>query len=158
VQECELFGFFVTGLAVVESIAYGLFAIGAMLDAANFPMQTPAELRNVSPKFAAARYTIAFSSENITTMLNQVVTAQEFIDWSYARNILAHRASPGRLLNCSVTIGVHTSSVNNKQDEAMWKDIQIQIDKDTTAARRLWMAKTAIDLLAATDSFTDGRL
>ena len=158
VQERELFGFFVTGLAVIESIAYGLFAVGAMLDAANFPMLTPSDMRRVSPKFTADKLTLAFPSENIAAALNQVLVSQEFIDWSNARNILAHRASPGRLLTSSATFGLQTGNVTNIRDEAVWQDIQIQIDNDTTTTRRVWMAKTASDILAAADIFTSGHL
>jgi hypothetical protein len=157
-QERELFGFFVTGLAVIESIAYGLFAIGAMLDAPNFLMQTPAEMRKVSLRFVADRYAVAFSGNNLTTILSQTMIAPEFIAWSRARNILAHRASPGRLISCSATFGSQTSNINDRRDNAIWTDIQIQIDKDTTATRRIWIAKTTNDILDAAASFTNGRL
>ena len=41
IQERELFGFFTTGLATIETFSYGLFTIGSMLYPQHFPMGKP---------------------------------------------------------------------------------------------------------------------
>jgi hypothetical protein len=58
VQEEALFVFFVAGFAAIESFAFALFALGAMLQPANFPMSTATNLQAIKPtltknKFAA---------------------------------------------------------------------------------------------------------
>lgn len=146
-QERELFGFFVTGLAAIESLCYGLFAIGSMLDAQNFPISTPRDMRSISPEKTAKQFAAAFPKEGITAALQQMRSAQDFRDWKEIRNLLAHRSAPGRAFHLG---GPH-------HGEALWVK-GIQIDKNTTASRREWLAKTIRALLNAADDFTDSSL
>ena len=146
-QERELFGFFVTGLAAIESLCYGLFAIASMLDAQNFPITKPDHMRSINPEKTTKQFAVAFPEEDITAALQQMCTAQDFRDWKEIRNILAHRSTPGRVFHLG---GPH-------HGEALWVK-GIQIDINTTASRREWLAITTCALLNAADDFTDRNL
>ena len=144
IQERELFGFFVTGLAAIESLCYGLFAIASMLDSQNFPIKTPSDMKSITPKKTAKQFKEAFPRESITTALNKIVTAQEFREWKEIRNILAHRVAPGRVIYLST---------KGSSRAALW-ETGIQLDKNTTASRREWLARTMNALLREADGFT----
>lgn len=146
-QERELFNFFMAGLATIESLYYGLFAIASMVDAQMFPITTPKDMRSITPERTTCQFKKVFPKESITVALEQVTTAQDFLDWKEIRNILAHRSVPGRIIRLQVGTSAHHRSA------ALWAK-GIQIDKNTTASRRKWLAKAIADLLNATDDFT----
>jgi len=50
-QEEALFVFFVAGLSAIESLAYTLYAVGAMLQPGHFPMSLPCHFKAINPKF-----------------------------------------------------------------------------------------------------------
>jgi len=143
IQERALFSFFVTGLAAIESLCYGLFAIGSMLNAQNFSITTPQDMRLITPRKTARQFAAAFPKEHIAAALQQMRNAQDFRDWKEIRNILAHRSAPGRLFHEG---GPH-------HGETLWVK-GIQIDENTMASRRQWLAKTVRTLLIAADVFT----
>ena len=119
-QEDELFGFFVTGLAAIESLCYGLYFVGAMTDGTNFPA---VDLRGIEPAKTVAQFSGAFPNENITTALVQLKDDKDFKDWKEIRNILGHRVSPGRRF--------HRGGTQDRQ--TLWlKDIQIDEDRKST--------------------------
>ncbi|UCE74598.1 MAG: hypothetical protein JSV56_02550 [Methanomassiliicoccales archaeon] len=141
IQEKELFCFFVTGLAVIESFCYGLFAIGSILDKKNFKIGISKELRSISPEKTTRQFLKAFPQDDIARELNQMINAQEFIDWKEIRNILTHRSAPGRLISLG-------------REETLWIK-GIQIDINTTTSKLKWLEKTMSDLLKAADTLTN---
>ena len=143
-QERELFGFFVTGLATIESFCYGLYAIASMVDSRNFPLVTQKDMRSVNRESTTKRFKRTFPSDNITHVLDQTVSTQEFKDWKEIRNILAHRSAPPRHFFASTA---------GKARAALWLN-GIQIDENITASWRKWLATTMSVLLEATDDFT----
>jgi hypothetical protein len=142
VQERELFCFFVAGRSAIESLCYGLFAIGSMLDASTFPLVTPEDKERVYPEMTRDKFGKAFPSEIIATVLKQVMRSQDYRDWRTMRNILSHRSTPGRRFSRG---GEHDG-------DAVWGE-KILIDENTTVSRRRWLANTLSDLLAAADVF-----
>jgi hypothetical protein len=46
----DLYGFFVSGLSVIEGFCYALYAIAAMLRSDRFPITTDENKKNVHPK------------------------------------------------------------------------------------------------------------
>jgi hypothetical protein len=77
-QERELFNFFVTGLASIESLCFGLSAIGSMLAPAKFPMKTLNHLKNIYPKSTATRFASVFSGEPLSATLQHFTATPEF--------------------------------------------------------------------------------
>ena len=142
-QERDLFGFFVNGLAAVESTYYGLFAIASMLDAVNFPIATDEEKRVITTKRTAEKFCDVFPKESISMALEDLIGEQAYKDWGEQRNILAHRQSPGR--THFVGGASHGTSLWSKG---------ITIDASTTFTRRSWLASEMQTLLREAESFT----
>lgn len=142
IQERELFGFFVTGLASIESLCYGLFAIGSMLDADSFPIADPKDMRRVDPKRTANRFEQAFPDDAVTAKLREMVAARGFRQWSDIRNILAHREAPGR----------HFYRGGPFNGAALWLN-GIPLEEDFTACRRKWLAHTIGAIMQASLEF-----
>ncbi len=55
-QEDDLFGFFTSGLACLESFAYAMHALGSALDTSAFPMTTEREKKLVSIDLTSQRF------------------------------------------------------------------------------------------------------
>jgi len=149
IQERALFGFFVTGLAALESLCYGLFAIASMVDARTFPITTPEDMRSITPERTACQFGRAFPNESMTAALRRVIGTSDFLDWKEVRNILAHRAAPGRIIPLRVS-----AACQHHHGGALWAK-GIQISKKATGSRRKWLANTTCDLLTAADDFTN---
>ncbi len=143
IQERELFCFFVTGMSAIECLCYGLFAIGSMLDARAFPFVTTADRRDVCPEMTADKFVKNFPEYNIASVLKQLKESQDYQRWKEMRNILSHRSTPAR----KIFVG------GDHDGDAVWGET-IQIDEDTTASRRRWLAETLGNLLEAADVFT----
>lgn len=147
VQERALFGFFLNGLATIESLCYGLFAIGSILLVQYFPFTIPEDKRRVSPEETTLRFKAAFPKDDITAILRDMTNSKGYRDWKNVRNVLTHRSAPGR----------HIYKGGDRDGEVDWVHGN-QIDENTTVTRRKWLAKTSSDLLEATDVFTAVRL
>jgi hypothetical protein len=65
-QERDLYGFFVTGLSVIESFCYGLYSIAAMLRSDRFPITTNENKKNVEPNMVAAKFASVYPQEPVT--------------------------------------------------------------------------------------------
>ncbi len=150
VQERELFNFFVNGLSTIESLCYGLFAIGAMVNSARFPLATPKDLKFINPEKTATTYRAAFRGGALTGALGQLVSDPQFASWKDARHILAHRSAPGRTIYM-MSVG----SAPVAPTPAQWKiGSGVPLDASTTVSRRAWLAAAISSLLTAADSFT----
>lgn len=148
IQEKELFDFFVNGLSAIESLCYGLFAIASMLNEGNFSMTTTKDKKSIKPETTTKQFAEAFPEEDVTHALAQMKCSDEFSQWRRIRNILAHRSAPGRVVYLST---------KSSSRPSQWKTIDIQLDEETTASRRKWLAATISRLLKAADRFTKSR-
>lgn len=139
-QEKELFGFFVTGLAALESFCYGAYAFAAMARPQDFDL---AQLWMIDPKRTEAQFSIAFPTEALTNALTALIADPDFQRWKDIRNVLAHRVAPGRQF-----------FAGGPQDSlALWQN-GIAINATTTSSRRSWLGGTLRGLLEAADVFT----
>ena len=146
IQERELFGFFITGQAVIESFGYGLFAIAALIQPIDFPILTDKEQRKINLKNTSEEFEKHFSGDDITIALEKLLREDTYTEWQNIRNILIHRVHPGRLIRLS----------NHPPDPPVtWKVMDIEVDASTTSVRRKWLAETLNDLLQKTDRFTE---
>jgi len=144
IQERELFSFFVMGLTVIESFCFGLFAIASMVDSKNFPITIAEDLRSINPQHTVKQFRKAFPEEGVTITLGKTLDDNAYKEWKEIRNILAHRAAPGRIIY---------GSTRRSAPAALWK-VGIQLDESTTSSRRKWLATTMSSLLRETDNFT----
>jgi len=161
VQDDALFGFFVTGLSSIESFFYGLHAIAAVINGGAFPMQTEGERRKVTPEKTIDRFASAFPADSILIAFNQIgarnpqqpnqwLDTPAYGEWKSARNILAHRVAPGRILY-GTTAPIPTP-------DAVVKELNIPINETTTSGRRQWLASTLTALMQAAENFASSRL
>lgn len=144
-QERDLFGFFVTGLSAIECACYGLFVIGSMLYPQRFPFATDDDKRHVKPKTTLEKYQSAYQNERLVCVLQRIINEQQYRNWTKARNILAHRSNPGRVIYGSTKGPAKTPE---------WMLQDIPIDSTATASRREWLANSLRDLLTEADHFT----
>lgn len=140
IQEKCLFGFFVSGFAVIESFCYGAFMLGAIIEPPAFPIATDGDLRRIDPAAAASSFAKSkLSSEPIHSALAGMVDCRAFKEWKVVRNLLSHRVTPGRDIN-----------LGGPEPPSVWKAAQgIELTSTTTSERRAWLAKELTSAMAA---------
>jgi hypothetical protein len=146
IQEKELFGFFISGMAALESFAFSCYALGAILDVNSFPLSNPRKIKLGSTTDMFIKY---HPSESLTLKLYELRKATEFKDWSNIRNILAHRLLPPRQI--TVTLFPPHPDLGKKVN---WISNQIQIDNTTTSSRRKWLSQVLAEMITSTDQLT----
>lgn len=149
-QERALFGFFGNAFAAFEACFFGLFAIGAILAPANFPLTTEADQRRVAPDTTLAAFRRAFPTDLLVTALEAVADDVEFRNLREIRNVLTHRVAPGR----THYVAVEESLL----PPAEWKVFNIALDEHTTNTREKEVSRLLTNLLCAAESFSNTRL
>jgi hypothetical protein len=150
-QEQSLFGFFTNALSSVECLAYGLCAIGEFLNPA-FPVTTKPQAIKFS--FAARTFTATFPSDRLRSVLTAADTSSEMRDLRTTRNILVHRAAPGRAY--SETLATTGSGGSSVPGPTGW--LGGDLGPATTEKPREWVAQTLDEILQAADEFTKNHL
>ncbi len=148
-QEQALFGLLCNGVASIESVAYGLFAIASTLDPTAFPLRTPTDRRNAMLGGTLRCFAAAFPQETVTARLFWWCNSREFGWWKEARAVVSQRLAPGRDPRPEQLLGVGA-------DE--WRLRGERIDGEMPAEKRAWLAEALRDLLERTDAFTTSRL
>jgi hypothetical protein len=131
-QERALFGFFTSGLSALESTFYLMFSVGAFLSPAAFPMTTRREQQAVTPSSTLAAYRKTFPADALLNAFKSVLEDQAYLELRHIRNVLAHRAAPGRQIYLAV------GDSEPLPDE--WKLLNIPLDGQTTPKRRAEVA------------------
>lgn len=144
-QERALFGFFINGIAVLESTYYGCNAIGALLLPAAFPLSTDAERRQATPENTRDRFEKEFPHEDLTKAMKVVLNDPQHSEWREIRNILAHRVAPGRVIYGSTSSGA---------PPAIWKLKNIQIKLEVTGHREQWLTESLTRLIVSAEKFS----
>jgi hypothetical protein len=147
-QEHHLFGFFYTGLAALEALHYGMFAMGALVKPEEFLMVTPGNRRAVIPVKTFETFSTVFPAELLTLKLRALKDDPQWTTWNDTRNVLSHRMIPGRQFLLS-----NTESVPGG---ALWQienGIGIAIDGRTTASRREWLVQHLSQILESAHTF-----
>jgi hypothetical protein len=89
-----IYMFFMSGLSVFESFAFGLYFLGNALRPSDFPdVATP---RKITLKVTAKAFTTAFPSAAITGLLTGLPQNAALSEIDEIRNLLAHRLSGRR--------------------------------------------------------------
>jgi hypothetical protein len=146
-QERALFGFFIAGLAAIESLSYGVSALAWEAGANEFALETDVARNRVSPERTVERLKRTFPDEAITRSLSDLIESEEFLHWVETRNALAHRSAP--LRHHRVTISEDAISTGAR--ESAWG--LYTLNEDLTAARRRWLALQLRTLLRAAGAF-----
>ncbi len=148
-QEKSLFGFFTNGLSAIEATFYGLFAMGGLLNSAFFPMTTPEDQQNVTPRNTFTTYGKAFPGDPILIILGAVLKDSAYQELKQIRNVLAHRTAPGRQIY--LTVG------DSEPMAEEWKLFNIPLDVNLTVRRRAQLARLLMNLLEGAEIFAETR-
>jgi hypothetical protein len=149
-QESDLFGFFSNGFSVFEASFYGLFAIGAFISPAKFPIFTAKDQQKISPASTSKAIAATFPREPLNSIIETVLTDPVYVEWREVRNILTHRAAPGR------TFFVGIGDDGDIPDQ--WKIKSIPLDRKMAPMRRSELSRLLGMLLRGIDQFTTLRL
>jgi hypothetical protein len=149
-QDQLLFEFFVAALSSLECLAYGLCAIGQYLRPDSFEVTT--KPKSVTFRYAVAGFTQEFPDDPLAVELTAADAAAEMAALRTKRNLLAHRASPGRTFSESLTASPDGGAGSSVAGPTTWLDGTL--GPDTTRAPRTWAANTLTRLLAAAGAFT----
>jgi hypothetical protein len=95
-QETYLFGFFSGAFSVFESVFYAAYAVCAMNRPQDFPFGTPKDRQQITPTKTKDRIKAAFPSDAVVGALETFLGRAPYQQIKETRNILSHRASPGR--------------------------------------------------------------
>jgi hypothetical protein len=146
-QESLLFTFFISGLAAIESLSYGLTAMAWEAGAPEFALETPEAKNAVSPDATAERLRRHFPDDVLTANLVRLMDSGEYQQWVETRNALAHRAAPPR--HHVLAVG---SIPNSQRDrESRWGSLVL--DAELTAGRRRWLSGQLRGLLRDAGEF-----
>ncbi len=148
-QERDLFGFFTNGLSSLEGAFYGLFAIGALLSPAAFPMMTANEQQAVTPARTRTGYEKAFFGDPIINVFDALLVDKSYLQLKDIRNVLAHRSAPGRQIYVSVG--------DSEPLPEEWKLLNISLDEKLTVSRRGELARLLNTILQAAQIFVEAR-
>jgi hypothetical protein len=116
----------------------------------HFHTQKPGHIKGINCKTTQEAFDKAFPGEDITAALNALLADQMFNDWYEYRNILAHRAAPGRGMHVSVGSSTPDPAADWKMDPAG----SLKIDVNLTPPRLGWLVQTLSGLVVAADNFT----
>ncbi len=159
-QEEALLNFFVNGLSAIESFFYGLYWMGSMASPATFPILAAKDLRNIqtnrtmdsfSGSSHAALFTASFSRLRTPDGKGNWLNTPQYDEWKDVRNILAHRASYGRVIHGSF-------GGAPRQIDDVWRVRDIPINDQLTGSRRAWLAATLKSLLDGAEAFGQSAL
>jgi hypothetical protein len=151
-QQRDLYGCVVNACSVVESCYYAAYAVGALADPAAFPISTPEAQRDVEPRATARRYGVRFSGDPFTSLLDSVITDPPWSDLNLLRNVLIHRAAPGKAAH--LTAG-HAVAL---PDQLRLSDFHLadrDFDEQLTRDCRDWVTRTLGTLCRGLDEFTE---
>ncbi|KYC31730.1 hypothetical protein A0J57_13995 [Sphingobium sp. 22B] len=144
-QEEALFNFFSNGFSAFESLFYGLFAIGSFIDSSAFPLTSPREQQRVSPSHTNDAYKRAFPGDPILAAFASIFDDPSYQRWRDMRNVLTHRAAPGR----RIYVGIGSGDAPPVE----WKLNDLPLDECMVPARQSELAKLISGVLSATKTF-----
>ena len=139
-QERALFGFFVSGLACLESFAFALHAIAAYYRPESFGL-SDGHLRAIGPKAVADALQSAWPGALVSRITNELVKDDTFRTWKDIRNVLGHRVVPPRHITASPGSGIRST----------WGLANQFLDRDepleaVARPRSLWLTERVRDL------------
>jgi hypothetical protein len=153
-QDHTLYGFFLSGQSVLDSFSFFLYFLASTLNQAHFPTNDPNQYWKINCKFIADKFEAAYPEEEITVALLALVTNHEFKQWSIFRNILAHRAAPGRKLN----MGSNPGSLIPPSTWNIDPSGETFFDDTLTEFRLAWLLDTLVAMLDATEQFASKQI
>lgn len=148
-QEEALFNLFSNGFAAFEALFYGLFAIGSFIDAGRFPLATSKDRQRVSPTHTSDAYERAFPNDPLLNTFSSLFDDSAYKRWRDMRNVLTHRAAPGR----RVYVGLGSDDAPPVE----WKLNDMPLDDALVPTRQRELAQLISGVVSATEVFLKTR-
>lgn len=148
-QEEALFNFFSNGFSAFEAMFYALFAIGHFIDPLAFPLTTPKEQQRVSPSHAADAFKRTFPNEPLLDAFASLFADTSYQRWRDMRNVLTHRAAPGR----RVYVGIGTDDAPPVE----WKLNDLPLNSALVPKHQQELAQLISNVILAAKSFLTTR-
>jgi hypothetical protein len=157
-QELLLFQFFSNAVAVLDSCAYALHAIGNMLEPLQFLLTGPS-LRAADFRRVVKQFRCDFPSEPVSAALKAMdahAIASELRD---IRNILSHRVASTRAYTLSTGPGPDPPAVWNVDHLEPSSGLRaLAVDAQITGRYRAWLSQELTALFPHIEAFVKGRL
>jgi hypothetical protein len=144
-QEEALFNFFSNGFAAFEAMFYGLFAVGSFIDSGSFPLTTRREQQRVSPSHTSDTFQRVFPNDPLLDAFASLFNDPAYQRWRDMRNVLTHRAAPGRRMY--VGLG------SNDAPQVEWKLNDLPLDSGLIPKHQRELAHLISGVLSAADTF-----
>jgi len=150
-QEQCLFDFFSSGFSALDSFFYAAFALGTCIDPVAFPLVTDRDRRSVSPDKTITAYKRRFPNKQPLIALQALADSPEHAEWRAVRNVLTHRAAPGRTLHVSV-------GDDDETPVDRWKPFDIPLDQALTMDRRGHLSRLLVGPMTSLAEFAEANL
>jgi hypothetical protein len=95
-QEKLLFGMFGSSFSFFEATCYAIYALGFIVAGDAIPLRSEADRKKVTFARTTAAFRSHFPNEPLTLAMNATWTDPNFKEVHRLRNLLVHRAAPGR--------------------------------------------------------------
>lgn len=145
-QEHAIYGFFASSLSAIECFAFAMYALGHWLEPDGFPFSN-GDRDSVTLAQTRRTFTQYFPRDEVSDRLSRVSGTSDLRDWRKIRNILSHRAAPGRAI--SRTIGLADIT------HAGWLDITLS--PNFILGRRAWLGDALGQLVDGAAAFCASR-
>jgi hypothetical protein len=156
-QEQALFGFFVCGLATLESFHFGAYCFASIVDPINFPIQEAKNLR-ITARSVADKFSTVYPAETISVEMSACLADPYFLAMENYRNALAHRGtSPRRFFRGGELDGNAVTPSNPKEIASNWR-FDLSVDDRTTRQPAEWLMGVLSRLLVAAEQFCNAKL
>lgn len=149
-QEEALFNFFSNGFAAFEAMFYGLFAVGSLIDTDAFPLATRKDQQRVSPSHTNETFKRAFPNDVLLDAFAFLFGDPAYQRWRDMRNVLTHRAAPGRRMY--VGIG------SNDAPPVEWKLNDLPLDSTLVPAHQRELVRLISGTLSAANTFVAAKV
>jgi hypothetical protein len=112
-------------------------------------MKTAKEQQAVTPASTKASYDKTFPEDPILNVFTSLLNDAAYLELRHIRNVLAHRAAPGR----QIYVAVGSSEPLPEE----WKLLNVPLDGKTTVTRRAELARLVTLLLNGARAFVESR-
>ena len=147
-QEMNLFNFFANGWSTLECFGSATAALSSVAQRQRDVMADPSRAVRLPLSEIAKRFIKRWPDEPLSSRLRTLTSSHAYRDFRHARNVLTHRAHPGRTFSIS---DLHDST-------ALWTTLDVPIDEGTTRTRRQWLATELTALLEGLSTFAQHHL
>jgi hypothetical protein len=122
-----------------------LFAVGSFIDPLAFPLSTPRAQRRVSPSSTNDAFKRAFPGNPLLGVFAGLFSDPAYLRWRDMRNVLTHRAAPGR----RVYVGIGPDDAPPVE----WKLNDLPLDSALVPNHQRELAQLISTVISAAEKF-----